>query len=309
MTFRMGVDLGGTKTEVVVVDGARQVLHRERFPTPVQDYHLIVESIASAYHAGSARFGDDLTLGIGMPGAISPRSGLMRNSNTACLNGRPFKRDLEARLQCPVRIENDANCFALSEALYGAGQGSRVVFGVIIGTGTGGGVVVDGSLLIGPHAISGEWGHNPLPWWREEDGASTCYCGKRACIETFLSGPGFAHNFQSYYGLAYDSAEIVAAAATGDPDCSEMLERYSDQLARALAHVINIVDPHAIVLGGGMSNIDAIYPAVRARLGDYVFSDFVATPVLKAAHGDASGVFGAACLWEDGQGCSASSPT
>ncbi len=223
---------------------------------------------------------------------------MLRNSNTQCLNGRPLRSDLEARLRCTVRIENDANCFALSEALGGVAQGYRVVFGVIIGTGTGGGLVVDGKLLNGPHAITGEWGHNPLPWWREDDGAATCYCGKQACIETFLSGPGFARNYQARYGVALDSADIVAAAARGDRSCLDMLDCYYDQMARSLAHLINIIDPDAIVLGGGMSNIDAIYPALGERLGDYVFSDFVATPLLKAARGDSSGVYGAAFLWD-----------
>ena len=297
MTFRMGVDLGGTKTEVLVVDAAHRPLYRERFPTPAQDYAAMLELIASEYARARASYGDDLTIGIGIPGALSPRSGMLRNSNTQCLNGRPFKQDLEQRLQCETRIENDANCFALSEALGGAGRGRRVVFGVIIGTGTGGGLVVDGKLLNGPHSISGEWGHNPLPWRSEDDGLPDCYCGKQACIETFLSGPGMARNFEARYGRSLDSAAIVAAATQGDADCVAMMQRYGDQMARALAQVINIVDPDAIVLGGGMSNIDAIYPMLAARLGDYVFSDFVATPLLKAELGDSSGVFGAAFLW------------
>ena len=299
MTFRMGIDLGGTKTEVLVLDRRRQVAQRERFATPVGDYHGIIDSIAAAYQDARGRYGDELTLGIGLPGAISPRSGRLRNSNTRCLNGRAIRQDIEQRVQRPVRLENDANCFALSEALNGAGQGYRSVFGVIIGTGTGGGLVIDGRLLVGPHAISGEWGHNPLPWWREEDGVPECYCGKRGCIETFLSGPGLARNFEARYAEARSSADIVAGAEQGDRACREMLALYCDQMARALAQVINIIDPHAIVFGGGMSNIDAIYPVLRERLGEYVFSDFVATPLLKAAHGDSSGVFGAALLWED----------
>jgi fructokinase len=243
-------------------------------------------------------FGADISVGIGIPGALSPRSGKLRNSNTQCLNGRELQRDIEHRLQCQVRLENDANCFALSEAQGGAGRGYRVVFGVIVGTGTGGGLVVDGKLLNGPHAITGEWGHNPLPWWRAQDGALDCYCGKQACIETYLSGPGLARQYQLRAGHSLSSEEIVAAAASGDQSCRQLLECYYDQMARALAHLINILDPDAIVLGGGMSNIDAIYPAVAARLGDYVFSDFVATPLLKAARGDSSGVYGAALLWE-----------
>ena len=297
MTLRMGIDLGGTKTEVLVVDARRQSLYRERFATPAQDYPAILDLIAAEFAHARTRFGDDLTLGIGIPGALSPRTGMLRNSNTQCLNGRPLRSDLEARLRCSVRIENDANCFAMSEALGGVAQGYRVVFGVIIGTGTGGGLVVDGKLLNGPHAITGEWGHNPLPWWREDDGAETCYCGKQACIETFLSGPGLARNYLARYGEALDSADIVAAAARGNRSCLDMLDRYYDQMARALAHLINIIDPDAIVLGGGMSNIDAIYPALGERLGSYVFSDFVATPLLKAARGDSSGVYGAAFMW------------
>ena len=298
MTVKMGIDLGGTKTEVLVLDARQHPLYRERCATPTQDYESILSSIVGQVRRAQSSFGTDITVGIGIPGALSPRSGKLRNSNTQCLNGRELLRDLEHRLQREVRIENDANCFALSEAQGGAGRGYRVVFGVIIGTGTGGGLVVDGKLLNGPHAITGEWGHNPLPWWREDDGALTCYCGKRACIETYLSGPGLAQNYQLRFGHSLASEEIVAAAASGDESCRQMLDCYFDQLARSLAHLINILDPDAIVLGGGMSNIEAIYPAVAARLEDYVFSDYVATPILQAARGDSSGVYGAALLWE-----------
>ena len=302
MSLKMGIDLGGTKTEVLILDDNQQALYRERFATPAQDYDQILGTIEAEVSRAEARFGTDMTIGIGIPGAISPRSGKLRNSNTQCLNGRELLGDIETLLQREVRIENDANCFALSEALGGAAKGYRIVFGVIIGTGTGGGLVVDGKLLNGPHAISGEWGHNPLPWWCEDDGAFECYCGKQACIETFLSGPGFARNYQARSGKALTSAQIVDAAATGDKSCVEMLDYYVDQMARSLAHLINIVDPHAIVLGGGMSNIDAIYPGVASRLADYVFSDFVETPILKAERGDSSGVYGAALLWDQGYG-------
>ena len=298
VTCRMGIDLGGTKIEVLVVDAGHRPLYRERFATPATDYAAILSAIGAEFARARSRFGTDLTLGIGIPGAISPRSGLLRNSNTQCLNGRALRRDLEQLLGCEVRIENDANCFALSEALGGAARGYRVVFGVIIGTGTGGGLVVDGRLLNGPHAITGEWGHNPLPWWCQQDGIADCYCGKQACIETFLSGPGLARNYQALFGESRDSGAIVAAATQGEQSCVQMMEIYHDQLARSLAHLINIVDPDAIVLGGGMSNIDSIYSAVAERLGDYVFSDFVETPLLKAARGDSSGVYGAAFLWE-----------
>ena len=298
MTVKMGIDLGGTKTEVLVLDADQRPLYRERFTTPVQDYEEILTAIETEVQRAQCSFGADMTLGIGIPGALSPRSGKLRNSNTQCLNGRELLRDLESRLQRSVRIENDANCFALSEALGGAGRGYRVVFGVIIGTGTGGGLVVDGKLLNGPHAITGEWGHNPLPWWSADDAALGCYCGKQACIETYLSGPGLARNYQLRFNQSLGSAEIVAAAASGDESCRQMLDCYYDQMARSLAHLINIVDPDAIVLGGGMSNIDALYPAVAERLGNYVFSDYVETPLLKAERGDSSGVYGAALLWE-----------
>ena len=298
MSFKMGIDLGGTKTETLVLDNDQQPVSRERRATPAQDYDQILDMIEAELTRAKSRFGDDMSLGIGIPGAISPRTGKLRNANTQCLNGRELLHDIEQRLQRKVRIENDANCFALSEALGGAARGYRIVFGVIIGTGTGGGLVVDGKLLNGPHSISGEWGHNPLPWWRSEDGAVTCYCGKQACIETFLSGPGLAHNYQARFGQACSSAEIVAGAARGDESCQLMMDCYYDQMARSLAHLINIIDPHVIVLGGGMSNIDSIYSAVGERLGDYVFSDFVETPIVKAARGDSSGVYGAALLWD-----------
>lgn len=298
MSFKMGIDLGGTKTETLVLDNDQQPVYRERRATPAHDYDQILNMIEAEFIRAKSGFGDDMSLGIGIPGAISPRSGKLRNSNTQCLNGRELLRDIEQRLQREVRIENDANCFALSEALGGAARGYRIVFGVIIGTGTGGGLVVDGKLLNGPHSISGEWGHNPLPWWRSEDGAVTCYCGKQACIETFLSGPGLARNYKARFGQARSSAEIVAGAVRGDESCQLMMNCYYDQMARSLAHLINIIDPHAIVLGGGMSNIDSIYSVVGERLGDYVFSDFVETPIVKAARGDSSGVYGAALLWD-----------
>ena len=298
MSFKMGVDLGGTKTEFLILDDGNQPQYRERRATPATDYDAIIEMIADEYAGACNRFGVKPSLGIGMPGAQSPNSGLIRNANTQCLNGRALQRDLERRIGQPLRLANDANCFALSEALDGAGRGYRVVFGVIIGTGTGGGLVVDGHLLAGPHLIAGEWGHNPLPWWRPEDGETDCYCGKQGCIETYLSGPGLAASYARREGVDRDSRTIVAAAGQGDAVCLDLLLAYSDQLARALASVINLVDPDAIVLGGGMSNIDAIYQEVPRRLPQYVFSDFVETPIVKAERGDSSGVFGAALLWE-----------
>ena len=298
MQHKMGIDLGGTKTEVLILDPDQQPIFRERVATRAQSYEEILDMITDLVLKIEAELSLKTKVGIGIPGAISPGTGLLRNSNTVCLNGRPFLSDIESRLKRQIRIENDANCFALSEALGGAGQGYGVVFGVIIGTGTGGGILVDGRLLNGPLRISGEWGHNPLPWLQIEDGLPPCYCGKSACIETFLSGPGFAHNYQVRYGDLLSSREIIARAISGDANCKTMLETYHDQLARALAHVINILDPDAIVLGGGMSNIDSIYLEVPGRLPAYVFSDFCETPILKAKRGDASGVYGAAMLWE-----------
>jgi len=293
----MGIDLGGTKTEVIVLDTDQQPVYRERVVTPSSSYAEILSMLANLVNGVQARLKLDMSIGVGIPGAISPGSGLLRNSNTVCMNGQPFLDDLQDRLEREVRIENDANCFALSEALGGAARNHKIVFAVIVGTGTGGGLVINGRLVNGPHSISGEWGHNPLPWLCSEDGAPGCYCGKTACIETFLSGPGFTHNYEIRSGNSLSSEEIIAAAKTGDTSCATMLELYHDQMARALAHVINILDPHAIVLGGGMSNIDSIYREVPKLLRNYVFSDFVETPILQAERGDASGVYGAALLW------------
>lgn len=298
MSAKIGVDLGGTKTEIVVLDAQNQPLFRKREDTPAHSYAGIIDLIGVLVESAEAELGIEASVGIGLPGAVSPAAGVLRNSNTVCLNGQPFVADIEKRLQRSVRIDNDANCFVLSEALDGVGRGHDVVFGVIIGTGTGGGLVVNGKLLHGPHAIAGEWGHNPLPWRRPEDGEAECYCGKRACIETFLSGPGLALNFHSRFGVKLGSREIVAAATRGDETCVAMLHSYHDQLARSLAHVINLLDPDAIVLGGGMSNIDSIYTEVPSLLLPYVFSEYLQTPILRAGHGDASGVFGAAMLWD-----------
>ena len=298
MEYKLGIDLGGTKTEVVVLDPDQRPVYRERMATPSDSYEAILATIADLVANARAHVKQEMTIGIGIPGAISPATGLLRNSNTVCMNGRSFPGDIENLLESEVRIENDANCFALSEALGGAARNFRIVFGVIIGTGTGGGLVIDGRLVNGPHSISGEWGHNPLPWHKNDDGAPACYCGKTSCIETFISGPGFVQSFETRFGRELSSKEIIAAAASGDTECRAMIDHYHDQLARALAHVINIVDPHAIVLGGGMSNIDSIYAEIPKRLPDYVFSDFVETSILKAERGDASGVYGAALLWE-----------
>jgi fructokinase len=292
----MGIDLGGTKTEVVVLNEKYNPIYRKRVATPTSDYDAILMRLTNLVTEAEAVVGQSLAVGIGTPGAISPRSGLLRNSNTVCMNGRAFRVDIENCLQRTVRIENDANCFALSEALNGAGENHAVVFGVIIGTGTGAGLVVNGKLIVGPHAITGEWGHNPLPWHTPRDGSPLCYCGKKNCIETFLSGQGLAANFLIKYGASLSAEQIVEQLRLGNRQCLATMSEYYDQMARALAHVINMIDPDVIVLGGGMSNIAEIYQQLPERLASYVFSDYVETPILPAAHGDASGVFGAALL-------------
>ncbi len=296
MNHKMGIDLGGTKTEAMVLGPDGKEVYRRRVDTPAQDYDEILQMVDDLVEQAESELDVEVSVGIGVPGAISPNSGLLRNSNTVCLNDRPFHDDLETLLERQIRIENDANCFALSEALAGAASGFAVVFGVIIGTGTGGGLVIDGRLINGPHAITGEWGHNPLPWRGDEDGEGACYCGKTGCIETFLSGPGLMRNYRARFGETRSSREIVAGANTGEKSCVAMMAIYHDQLARSLAHLINILDPNAIVLGGGMSNIDSIYSELPRLLLAYVFSDYVETPILRAGRGDASGVYGAAML-------------
>ena len=293
----LGIDLGGTKIEIVALDAAGAELIRRRIATPHGDYRATVDAVAGLVHDAERELGSTGTVGVGTPGSISRASGLLRGSNSIFLNGRPIKRDLEAALGRAVRIANDANCFALSEASDGAGQGAAVVFGAILGTGVGAGIVVHGHLLDGPNAIAGEWGHNPLPWPRDDERPGpTCYCGKNGCIETFLSGPGIECDHLRATSEQVGSHEIVARAALGDAACGATLERYEERLARALAHVINIVDPDVIVLGGGMSNIDRLYARVPVLWGPWVFSDRVDTRFVKHVHGDSSGVRGAAWL-------------
>jgi len=294
--YRLGIDLGGSKIEVVVLDQLFNVQHRHRVKTPSKDYKAILSTITDLTVEADEMFGGQLPVGIGTPGAISPRNGLLRNSNTVCMNGKPFKNDIEACLNRSVSIQNDANCFVLSEARNGVAKKATVVFGVIIGTGTGGGLVVNGQLLEGKHRIAGEWGHNPMPWQRDSDRKELCYCGRYNCIETFLSGPGLSSRYLKQTGEHLTSEQIVKAAGNGDPRAVQMMDRYYDQFARALAHVINILDPDIIVLGGGMSRIETIYDEIQQRLSNYVFSDYITTPVAAAEHGDASGVFGAAML-------------
>jgi fructokinase len=297
-TLRIGIDLGGTKTELVALDRDGVERYRKRAPTPSNDYDAIVEQIRALVLDAETRLGGSASVGVGTPGALSPASGLLRNSNTQCLNGRALDRDLSRALGREVRIANDANCFALSEAMDGAGEGAAVVFGVIIGTGVGGGVVVNRQLLVGKHAIAGEWGHNPLPWARDaESPGPQCYCGKRACIETFVSGPGLARDYREGGGDAVDATSIAARARAGEPLASAALGRHVDRLARALASVMHLLDPDVVVLGGGLSQIDALYSELPARLATYVLTDPVETRIVRAQHGDSSGVRGAAWLW------------
>jgi fructokinase len=292
--LKLGIDLGGSKIEIIALDESRQILRR-RAPTPKGDYQKTIAVIASLVEDCERELGQQGSLGVGIPGTRSPDHGRIKNANSQCLIGQDLQADLERRLQRPVRLANDADCFALSEARDGAGAGAASVFGVILGTGVGGGLVVHQRLLSGPNAIAGEWGHNPLPWRRTEDGpARRCYCGKDDCIETFLSGPGWA----ARSNLDLDADAIARAAQAGNPAAQHALACYCDQLARGLAAVINLIDPHVIVLGGGLSNTAALYSQVTPLLPRYVFSDQVNTRLVQARHGDSSGVRGAAWLWE-----------
>lgn len=304
--MRIGVDLGGTKVEAVAIDAAGRERVRQRVPTPAtsagdRGYEAVLAAVVQLVAEVEGKVGSEEaphTLGIGTPGAVSPRTGLLKNSNSTCLNGRPLERDLVAAFGRPLRLANDADCLALSEARDGAGAGADSVFGVILGTGTGGGLVVDGALHRGPNGNSGEWGHNPLPWAREDERPGPpCYCGKRGCIETFVSGTGLARDHSLVTGERRTAAEVAERAAAGDAGAVASLNRYLDRLARALASVINVVDPHVIVLGGGVSNVERIYAELPGRLPAYVFGGEANTPVRRARHGDSSGVRGAAFLW------------
>tara|TARA_R110002110_G_scaffold68731_8_gene185853 strand:- start:9163 stop:10062 length:900 start_codon:yes stop_codon:yes gene_type:complete len=298
--MRIGIDLGGTKIEGLALDAKGKTCAHLRIPAPRGDYSATLAAIRDLVAVLESESGERGTVGIGMPGTISPATGLVKNANSTWLIGHPFAADLETVLGRTVRLANDADCFALSEATDGAGAGAETVFGVILGTGVGGGIAVNGRLISGPNAITGEWGHNPLPWMLpDEIPGSDCYCGKTGCIETWLSGPGFAADYEAETGDALSPEEIVSAAEGGQRTARFALRRYSDRLARALSHVINILDPHTIVLGGGMSNIAALYDEVPSRWGAYVFSDSVATRLIRHAHGDASGVRGAAWLWPE----------
>jgi fructokinase len=294
--MRIGIDLGGTKIEGIALASDGTIATRVRIATP-RSYDASVAAIADLVAEIERTVERQCSIGIGIPGAITPM-GLVKNANSTWLNGRPLGKDLETRLGRPVRLMNDANCFAISEAADGAGADAEVVFGVILGTGVGGGVVVHGKCLEGPNRIAGEWGHNPMPWMTSEEFPGLmCYCGKRGCIETFVSGPGFERDFAARAGRAAPSHAIVEAATRGDEAAAQALETYRDRLARALASLINVLDPDVIVLGGGMSNLPKLAESVEGRLPRYVFSDSVVTSVVRNHHGDSSGVRGAAWLW------------
>ena len=296
--FRIGVDLGGTKIEAVALGPRGEELHRRRVATPSGDYDAIVRAVADLVAEAERATGRTGTVGVGVPGIPSPTTGLMKNANSTCLNGRPLVEDLAAAIGRPVRVTNDANCFALSEATDGAGAGAGVVFGVIVGTGTGGGIVVDGRVLAGRNGIGGEWGHNPLPWPRgDEAPGPPCFCGKRGCIETFLSGPGMSRDHDEVTGERIDAAEIARRADAGDAASRATLARHAGRMARALASIVNVLDPDVIVLGGGLSKLPHLYEEVPRLWLPHVTSDRVDTVLRPPRHGDASGVRGAAWLW------------
>ena len=294
--MRIGIDLGGTKIEGIALADDGSIVERQRVPTP-REYTASIEAVGGLVEAIERAVGARCMVGVGIPGALTPE-GLVKNANSTWLIGHSLGRDLELRLARAVRLMNDANCFAISEAADGAGAGSDVAFGVILGTGVGGGIVVHGRCITGPNSIAGEWGHNPLPWMSpDEYPGPACYCGKRGCIETFLSGPGFERDFAEHTGASLVGAAIVAAAERGETDAISALARYRDRLSRSLASAINVLDPDVIVLGGGLSNIPRLAESVAPLLAAYVFSNTVVTRVVRNAHGDASGVRGAAWLW------------
>jgi fructokinase len=304
--IRIGIDLGGTKIEALALDAGGRELGRQRVSTPVSGYEDIVGAVVALVASLEAAVGQSGTIGIGIPGIASPATGLVKNANTTSLIGHPLDKDLAARLGRPVRLANDANCFALSEATDGAasagalGVARPTVFGVILGTGTGGGVVVGGELVVGRDAIAGEWGHNPLPWQTaDEYPGPECWCGQRGCIETFLSGPALARGYRERTGESLSAARIAELAALGHAAASTSLDLYVSRLARALASIINVLNPDAIVLGGGVSNVPRLYDDVPRLWAKYVFSDVVTTRLVRARHGDSSGVRGAAWLWTE----------
>lgn len=295
--IRIGVDFGGTKIEAAALDEAGAVVARLRKPNP-GGYDSALETVAEVVAEVERQAGASGSVGIGVPGSISPVDGRMRNANSTWLNGRPFKEDLERRMERPLRLANDANCMALSEAADGAGAGCRVVFAAILGTGCGGGVVVDGRIIEGRNGIGGEWGHSPLPWpGPEEWPGEIHWCGRPNCLEAWISGTAFMNDFERSSGERLTGAEIAAAAAAGRPEAEAALDRYVDRLGRALAVIADVLDPDVMVLAGGMSNTEALYARVPPVTAKWAFTDQVTTPIVKAAHGDSSGVRGAAWLW------------
>jgi len=298
--MRIGIDLGGTKIEFIALSSAGDVLLRQRQPTPAGDYRGTLEALRDGVLSIENRLGNAGSVGIGIPGTLSPATGLVKGANSSCLNGRRLDHDLEDFLQREVRIANDANCFALSEGIDGAASQYGLVFGVILGTGTGGGLVIDGRIRKGSNAIAGEWGHNPLPWQNDlrDDENRQCWCGKTGCIETWISGPGLARSYRTQTGRSAGPEEIVQRATGGEAEAEAVLTEYENLVARALATVINVLDPDAIVLGGGLSNIGRLYHTVPRLWQRWAFSDRIDTPLLKPMHGDSSGVRGAAWLWD-----------
>ncbi|HEY7383993.1 MAG TPA: ROK family protein [Beijerinckiaceae bacterium] len=293
----IGIDWGGTKIEAIALSEAGETLARTRVATP-RDYDRAVTAATRLVHDIERSLGRNGSVGVGIPGALSPSTGLVRNANSVWMNGKPLDRDLARALDRPVRIENDANCFAVSEAIDGAGEGGKVVWGVILGTGAGSGIAIDGRPLSGPHKVAGEWGHNPLPWPRDDERPGPpCFCGKSGCLETFVSGTGFAADHARRTGETLRAEEIVARMRRGDAAASASFDIYLDRLGRGMAHVIHILDPDVIVLGGGMSDVDEIYGQLPARIAPWVLTDAFVTPVRKNRHGASSGVRGAAWLW------------
>lgn len=298
MSIRIGVDLGGSKIEAIALNEQGRVLIRNRITTPRNDYRATLDAIQKLVCEIERQLDTQATVGIGTPGAISPANGLIKNANSTCLIGKPLDKDLAQLLGREIKIANDADCFALSEATDGAGAGAHSVFGIILGTGVGAGIVINGQLLSGPNAIAGEWGHNPLPWPSEQERFKThCYCGQQDCIETWLSGPGFADQAIQQFSVQGSCEYIWQLASQGHAQAVQATDRYIDQLARALASVINILDPQVIILGGGLSNVEQLYQKVPQRWGRYIFTDKIYTQLVPAKYGDASGVRGAAWLW------------
>lgn len=301
--MRIGIDLGGTKIEGLLLTSTGIEAKRVRIPTPQGDYTATVQAIADLVHQLEQGTETLASVGIGIPGTVSPKTGLIKNANSTCLIGRPLDQDIAKAIGRDVRLANDANCFAVSETHDGAAAGAHVVFGVILGTGVGGGIAIDGRALVGANAIGGEWGHNPLPWPQVLDGdderpGPACYCGQQGCIETFLSGPGLSRDHKTHTGEDLSGETIAARARSGDSACGTALNRYAHRLARALATIINVIDPDVIVLGGGLSNVDQLYESIPNLWDTWVFSDHVATRLVKNVHGDSSGVRGAAWLWD-----------